>query len=49
MNIDDRVLDHAVDHGGHGDARVEHASAHTEHAPTRAHGQHGGHGGHGHG
>ena len=40
MNIDDRTLEHAVDHGGHGDAPAEHGSAHGEHAPTGAHDQH---------
>ena len=40
MNIDDRILDHAVDHAGHGDAQPEHASAHGEHAPMEAHGRH---------
>ena len=44
MNIDDRVLDHPVDHGAHGDAHAEHAPPHAEQATTGAHGQHSGHG-----
>ena len=47
MNINDRILDHSVDHDGQKGSQAEERPAHGDHAAHTPTGEHGGHGQHG--